>query len=670
VKYYVIHCEELPERTQACKEHLAERGIDATYWKASHGRTWGLSTTLEYEPGKHLPSGHVSLNLSTWNLWQHIWLSGQEWVHRDNHEYIIFEDDVSLPENYHTELELLQRQLYSDFPEWDLVFLGSAEVQPNCWNKVTERIGLPDSRLCRLNEPFGTHAIMLRRRALPVLLEHMRAAHRNLDQQLWERVLKKGLLNWCAVLPSIVTQRTFDYAGTGKPEWAPSCIDVSDNPLSGVNSDGNVTRTAPDPSQRVSSSEPSLPLGVTESRHHGDVQALLTGREIQDPLHITPEMDQVILQYSDPLPCMYRSEWSNEIGVLEGGRTIPLAKCGRYGDHCFTKVGAKIKEADVPVRSCETCEYRQFVTPDVERTRLPVPDGHFNCSVAEYRGQLILATRDSWGHSRTGIWVLQNTQEDWLGEWSVTAVSSLASKHAQATRLEDPRLFLYEGRLHASFSLPDGYPPKLVQVGYVRFADDLKSIEDTFVFESPNSNKYEKNWVAWEHNGKIHWVYAHKPEMIVMSDRQTWRTPNKLPWAGGVIRGGASPIKVWSEKEQRYEMWSIVHGCRKRLQGSVYSAGCVAFNPEPPFNVWRQTPTPLLWPDSKDNDNVVKRFVCWPGGAVVHGSNLFISLGVDDTYCRMSVIPLKEIDEKLASEQELNRAPSLIDTVLATGARK
>jgi len=66
----------------------------------------------------------------------------------------------------------------------------------------------------------------------------------------------------------------------------------------------------------------------------------------------------------------------------------------------------------------------------------------------------------------------------------------------------------------------------------------------------------------------------------------------------------------------------------------------------------------------------VKRFVCWPGGAVVHGSNLFISLGVDDTFCRMSVIPLKEIDEKLASEQEVNRAPSLIDTVLATGARK
>ncbi len=671
VKHYALFCSELPDREKALRSHLEERGVRANYWQGYHGRTWTLATTKPYEKGKYLPVGHVGLNLGSWAMWQYAYLDST-----DDDICVFFEDDVCLPEDYWSQQQKLLLQLEADCPNWNMVFLGVAETFPAVWNKVTERIGLPDSRLCHINEPFGTHAMMLRRSALPILLENMRAAHKNLDQQLWDRVLSKGLLNWCAVLPSIVTQRTFDYTGISKPEWGPSCVDLDS---SGQPIPTEAPPSMPSPGRR--SGENSSP-SLVEPRHHNDLRSILSGGEIQDPNHlssnaeenkliiISPSVDQHTLDLIDPLPCAYRSDFSDEIGELHGGRTVPLAKCGRFNDYCFSRPGTYLKRADVPVRSCEDCKQRQYVTPDAERTKLPVPEGHFNPSMIMWKGELILATRDSWGHSKMSTFRLTNSRKDWLGEWKAEAIGSMASNHPDAPRLEDPRLFIHKDKLHASFNLPDGYPPKLVQVGYSMISDGLTRIEDTQVFESPNANVYEKNWVAFSYGDELCWVYAHKPEMVVMSENNVWRTPNKLPWAGGVIRGGAAPIRVWSDKMQRWEMWSFIHGCRKRLQGSVYSAGCIAFNPEPPFNVWRQTPTPLIWPDSKPDDNVVKRYVVWPGGAVIHGESVFIALGIDDTWCRITSIPLVEVDAKLVSESEVNPTPSLIDTVLSTGARK
>jgi GR25 family glycosyltransferase involved in LPS biosynthesis len=658
IPVYVLHCQELPDRTKAIRTHLEEKGISATYWKGFHGNTWGIDTRKEYESGHRISPGHVGLNLGIWALWQHISLTRQNVFVDPTDAVIILEDDAVVPENFLAQVGDLQIRLNYDFPDWDLVFLGLAETEPHIWHKVTERIGRPNSPLCRLDSPFGTHAIMLRRRALPVLLEHMAVAHKNLDQQLYERVLKPGHLKWCAVLPSIVTQRTFDYKGTGKPEWTTSTID-----------------TDTDPNKIVS------------DYFDAHMKRLILGQEIskepeeKPPGNPDPELVAATVALSDPNPCLYRGEATDRV-ARAGGVVLPLYDCGQFDRDCFNS--AVTRHLDMPVAlECKSCTTRVQMALDSPRERLPLPEGHFNPSIHLWQGKLILATRDSWGHSKVALWELRNAAPDWSGAWTCTPIGSFAGTHPDAPRLEDPRLFVStdpntgKQTLCSMFNLPDGYPPKRVRVGYLRFAHDLSGVTDTVVFQSPHKNLYEKNWVPFESDGELKWVYSTKPEHLVLSSHghelvpPHWATQNPLPWVGGTVRGGAAPVLIsgpalsmtgsdrrdlnnWNEPDRYYHFF---HGCLKRIQGSVYTVGCSVFEAHPPYKVLRQTKVPLLWPDlPAAGEDVVKRYVLWPGGAVPHQGKWWLACGIDDTDCRMISLPFGTVENALNDVPEEERS--------------
>lgn len=674
IPHFVIACNELPDRTQACRDHLQERGVPAVFWRGFHGATWGVETRMEFDPGRRLSPGHVGLNMGTWALWQHVLLSCPNQVATtvpseggrygqsvaDDDEYVFLEDDVELLHNYPAVLSDLRIQLHYDLPDWDLIFLGLAECEPQVWNKVTERIGGPRSNLCKMSYPFGTHAYMVRRRALPILLDHMRAAEKNLDQQLFERVLRPGLLKWAACVPALVKQRTFDYSGVGKPEWAPSTID---------NAVGERHFDAVMP--------PNMSAYKLDEQ---DVKRLSGASPLEVPIAQSPEVIAATARLVDPFPCAFRGEHLNKLGLTRAGRTVPLNECARTRLPCHTQVG----EGDMPpdVVACETCTLRTSMPSRATRDKLPLPDGHFNPSMIVYDGKLILATRDSWGHSKVALWELKNTKTDWTGDWSADPIGSFGSDHQQAPRLEDPRLFIFRGRLCAQFNLPDGYPPKLVQVGYCRFAKDLSRIEYTEVYKSPNGNLYEKNWSPIVHEDELHWGYATKPKHVVIGEQNTHTTDNKLPWTGGVVRGGATPVLVrygnpfvpnnfdddFLQPVENPVYYHFFHGCLKRLMGNVYTMGCIVFSAEPPFRVLRQTATPLLWPDLPGpGESVVKRYVVWPGGAVPHAGAWHIALGIDDTFCRILRLPFADVESALTDVPESGSVTSIRDTPIALG---
>jgi hypothetical protein len=553
-------------------------------------------------------------------MWQHAHLT----LDADDDAAVFFEDDVVVPDLLDLKVNDLRIELNYVFPDWDLVFLGLAETDVHVWQKVTERIGKPDSRLCRLDCPFGTHAMMIRKRGLRVMLDAMTRAERNLDQQLWEYALRPGLLKWCAVLPSMVTQRTFDYAGSGKPQWAASTVD-----------------------------------------------AAVTSKPTQED----PSFVSATAKLIDPFPCIYRGEWLDATATNARGKTVPVAECARLDAACVDRRG--FVPTDDAVKRCETCALRVEMAPDSPRGRLPLPEGHFNPSMLMYRGRLILATRDSWGHSKVGLWELHNEKDDWTGVWSCAPIASHASDHKFAPRLEDPRLFLRrdpragDDRLCAMFNLPDGYPPKHVQVGYCQFTEDLSGVEFTDVFQSPHGNLYEKNWVPFCNEYGVNWVYATKPKHVVLTDHGNYVTDNDLPWTGGFVRGGAAPVCVPHHTDpSKDSYYHFFHGCLKRVQGSVYTVGCVVFDAKPPYKVLRQTRLPLVWPDLPAvGESVVKRYVVWPGGAVAHAGAWHLALGIDDTYCRIVRIPFDAVEASLNDVPEESRLGSLRASIIATGAQ-
>jgi hypothetical protein len=224
----------------------------------------------------------------------------------------------------------------------------------------------------------------------------------------------------------------------------------------------------------------------------------------------------------------------------------------------------------------------------------------------------------------------------------------------------------------------------------------LSAIDYTQVYKSPNNNLYEKNWVPFYHGKELHWVYSTKPEHIVIGEKMVHRTPNPLPWVGGVIRGGAVPVyfnplvdaKPLSDKSFPVKFdhapdkngwyklggpayYHFFHGCLKRFQGSVYTVGCVVFEAQPPFRVLRQTVKPLIWPDLPGADEaVVKRYVMWPGGAIPHDGYWHLAVGIDDTNCRIVRLPIGLVEADLKDVPEQRTAASIRDTPLAKGIKE
>jgi len=682
MRHYVIACDELPDRKVKCAEHLnavrdstplGKYVLDWRFWRAFHGKTWGIETTKEYDAGKRIEPGHVALNMTHWALWQHL-LEEQKNISHGSDVVIVFEDDVSLPSDYANRVCDIIDGFTERQKNWDLLFLGLAEQEPAVWNKVSGRVGGPDSPYCHLDYPFGTHAYALNLRrgssGLWAMSNCMTVAEKNMDQQLFERVLRPGIIKWGAYLPSLVRQRTYAYADglsdSGKPEWEPSCIDVSDAP------------------------RPTTPgLAATES----ELASARTGS--QDPEQQWKDA-QATLSVLDPYGCMYRGEITQEVAVHgPSGRNIPTSMCGRYGALCHHRdVPDKANTAvsGFPVIDCKFCTERNALPASPQpRDRLPLPEGHFNPSICRVGDSLILLTRDGWGHSKIGVWELKNSAragatldpKDWEGTWSVRPISSCGSNMTEVTRMEDPRAFyapfvvddiasgekVVEWRLAAMVSIPNGYPAKTVSMGMVMFSRDLKRIEATQVYKSPVGSAYEKNWmpfVSWDDSvdTAIKIGYQWSPSHIVFDGPDVHKTPNPLPWAGGVIRGGACPVR----RDGYFRMF--FHGCLKKNSGNIYTVGALDFEERKPYRVIRQTPVPIIWPTAPGpGEKVIKNGVVWPGGAVYAAGQWLLALGVDDTHCTLKILSDEWVTRQMDNRESNVRLHTIRDTDIATGIR-
>lgn len=673
----VIHCRELAQRTAAARAHFAEVGIAPIWWQAPHGVSWGLATTNPFDPGKFISPGHVSLLLAHWHVWEYL----RHTLPTDDSAAMVCEDDCVFPPDFRERYAAVRHELNVHLPDWQFVFIGLAEQNnPGVWNKIDARIGGPTSQLCTVKWPFGTHCYLVRRSALDVMQRQFPPASRNMDQQLYQRVLAPNHVRWCAVLPTLVSQKTFDYTGSGSPEWAPSTVTPHDGPpvvrAGAVNqeiqhalvNDRGVTapRSAAWPEPLPGT--PGTPTRTVPVPHNlsADRQSL-----VEPPHHQSAETVAATLRLTEPYPCIYRGE--SAAPVLAGGRVVPTWECARLNAASHQRRGT-----DAPgAVACEPCKLRlEMGAAGVDRPRLPLPDGHFNPSVIVWNDRVVLATRDSWGHSRVGLWELTNPEPDWSGDWVVKPIGSCASGHPDAPRLEDPRLFAAphpdtgEPALHASFSMPDGYPPKFVRVGVCRFSGDLSRIEHTEIYPSPRGSAYEKNWMPFVTGRLVNWVYSGKPDHVVFHSPTTrqgnWTTPNDFAWTGGVVRGGCPPVL------HAGVYYHFFHGCLKRPHGNVYTVGCYTFDPDPPFRVLAMTPTPLVWPDLPGpGEAVVKRYVVFPGGAIPHAGHWHLACGIDDTFCRIIRLSFTDVDAALArAVADTGGVVSIRDTAINLGTKR
>src|SRR5262245_46044518 len=188
--------------------------------------------------------------------------------------------------------------------------------------------------------------------------------------------------------------------------------------------------------------------------------------------------------YTAPLACSYRGDQTD---------TRTCHTCGHRGEkaavfHCDLHGKATFKPWLVGQTEavCAHCPDRKVFAPQlldrlrIDPSGLLPSDYQFNNSLIRYQGRLLMAYRVHWHDARLALCELDESLRPlrnwWLG---------LENGHAQ----EDPRLFIYKGRLHVSFTAVYSKPGKFwTDVCYARLAesaDGTWGVEEEFFPKYP-----------------------------------------------------------------------------------------------------------------------------------------------------------------------------------------
>jgi GR25 family glycosyltransferase involved in LPS biosynthesis len=189
---HVITLSETPERTRGIVDHLDGIGLRHRLIRGVNAAKWGLTTTHAYLLSglKHdciVEQKHVGLHLSHYMAWTMMAYSGAE-------EMTILEDDCRFEIGWKSDYTEARRALPDD---WDILLLGSAHTQYR--NKA--HVGL---NLWECWWPLCTHAYIVRKKALPVLIESMEMVFSPVDLALAARAYPR--LNVFTILPRIAYQ--------------------------------------------------------------------------------------------------------------------------------------------------------------------------------------------------------------------------------------------------------------------------------------------------------------------------------------------------------------------------------------------------------------------------------------------------------------------------------
>lgn len=216
---------------------------------------------------------------------------------------------------------------------------------------------------------------------------------------------------------------------------------------------------------------------------------------------------------------------------------------------------------------------------------------------------------------------------------------------------EDARLFVFRGKLHASITVGksgQGISPCIVGYGELLKAGDRWKFKNFYVPKYGNNTftSQEKNWVFFEHSGKLHAFYKRHPEQIVIQldgDLVTreYRTPVP-PCAYGQIRGGTTPLPYGDQ-------WmTFAHAMQRNDRSDewwTYHTTALLIDPTPPFQILKVLDHPLISGTEEyfPSWRYCKARVAIPYGAIQENGAYAVSYGWNDSQCRKSTFTKEQL---------------------------
>lgn len=305
-------------------------------------------------------------------------------------------------------------------------------------------------------------------------------------------------------------------------------------------------------------------------------------------------------------------------------------------------------------KSCDRCADYKHRMPEWDGDVLTLnehnffpelPGKRFNPALIEWDGDLVFCWRDGWKGSDLWAVRMDKTLQP-LGRASRIVVPP----HPECSYgREDPTLFIHKGSLHVSFVGVEGYGQKVARTNmmYARLGADFQIEESYYARRPPGvpGNRWEKNWQFVSRGDRLLAVYLVSPSLQVVELKQgktewVFKKEHPLPWTGGEVRGGATPVL------HNGEYYAFFHDRVDRAGKRVYRVGCYTFDPDT-FQAIRCTRRPLIIADPRTNPGNYCHCV-FPRGAVLQGENWLLSCGAHDRFTeirRMSAVAVESLLE-------------------------
>lgn len=273
---------------------------------------------------------------------------------------------------------------------------------------------------------------------------------------------------------------------------------------------------------------------------------------------------------------------------------------------------------------------------------------YFNPSLLEWCGARWLVTRrrrhaQHPGKNDITIWRMRDL--NLLDERPIKFIYRRADEN-----WEDPRSINVGGQFILSYCNFLTYAQWVGQ-GVARINTNLQAdtVAPVYGFNGPTlpqNTGWEKNWLWFDHNGELHFVYSTKPHSVVRTSQfqpvETYQTDG-FSWKFGPPRGGTPPIYV--PEDDLY--WSFFHSSLdihpKIVPRRRYYMGAYAFEPWPPFRVKMATVQPLLRGSEDDPREPSAPLCVFPCGTFLDQGVWTVSFGVNDCACGWIRIPHKDV---------------------------
>ena len=324
--------------------------------------------------------------------------------------------------------------------------------------------------------------------------------------------------------------------------------------------------------------------------------------------------------------------------------------------------------------------YRQVDAVPIGSVGLRPSPRHWNPGLLRFAGKLWLAYRyhraDAQQRCGTAIVRLDDETLQPKGpNYHLRFSDSTGKSHH-----EDARLFMFRGQPHISYTEMTGYRPGVdytCVMKYARLAYEKGkwSVAEEFYpqYGLNTGNSKEKNWVFFEQDNRLYFVYSIQPQHIVVEVDgsriiRDYMTPGPH-WTFGEMRGGSSPVLVNGK-------WLSIFHSRLTTEEAPhfvrYYAGAYEFEAQEPFRPVTVTNYPTMSGSEEDGHQVDPRYVegwkpyvVFPCGVVEDGDKLLCSLGINDWQCAVARVPIASL--KLSAADGSNITPRYFTT--ANGSR-